>query len=550
MAIENPDTFNQRLSQWVANQGFWFQVRYSMASGGSRGVVLGHLLRFLIRLSVLVAVVAIAGAIYLVRLPGTEGFAERVETSINDGLGAVESKMSGFQRVQGEMMIRRFASEGGNKSFFSVMEAKNIKARMGFFDVLPGKWSLGVLTVGELDLHLNAGADDAEGAKRISEIVFQDFGDLEFEMIDVSNGTIRWGFSERSRGMIVGSHIRFHRVSHGWRMQATGGQFSQGWLRRLEIVELSANCSPAGVVFDKAEFRKGSGVLRMDGLKVEAGERPQVNGVVRMNRLPLEDLIPEATQEFMEGMISGEFKVSGSTNSDEGLLMDGVVTVDEFNPIRLRDRIYLLRALSEFSVYSNFKTVEFNQGSFRMMTKSGEMELTEVDLKAGEMMTLAGQMKVRMPTREEAAAAIQRNRAGAPVADSRVVADPAKSREENETNVSLRRAALEAKRDRERKAGDGADDAGEAFFARIGQTFEARMFAEQAVERESRTLVYEGLFQLTVPAETFANTPVLREAFPVDPQTGRIPLDVPLMGDLYSLTFDQTEDLYLRGKKY
>lgn len=550
MAIENPDTFNQRLSQWVANQGFWFQVRYSMASGGSRGVVLGHLLRFLIRLSVLVAVVAIAGAIYLVRLPGTEGFAERVETSINDGLGAVESKMSGFQRVQGEMMIRRFASEGGNKSFFSVMEAKNIKARMGFFDVLPGKWSLGVLTVGELDLHLNAGADDAEGAKRISEIVFQDFGDLEFEMIDVSNGTIRWGFSERSRGMIVGSHIRFHKVSDGWRMQATGGQFSQGWLKRLEIVELSANCSPAGVVFDKAEFRKGSGVLRMDGLKVEAGERPQVNGVVRMNRLPLEDLIPEATQEFMEGMISGEFKVSGSTNSDEGLLMDGVVTVDEFNPIRLRDRIYLLRALSEFSVYSNFKTVEFNQGSFRMMTKSGEMELTEVDLKAGEMMTLAGQMKVRLPTREEAAAAIQRNRAGAPVADSRVVADPAKSREENETNVSLRRAALEAKRDRERKAGDGADDAGEAFFARIGQTFEARMFAEQAVERESRTLVYEGLFQLTVPAETFANTPVLREACPVDPQTGRIPLDVPLMGDLYSLTFDQTEDLYLRGKKY
>ncbi|MCF7734232.1 MAG: hypothetical protein K9N23_21295, partial [Akkermansiaceae bacterium] len=126
------------MSQWVASQGFWFQIRYSMASGGSRGVVLGHLLRFLVRLSMLVAVAAIGGAIYLVRLPGTEGFAERVETSINDGLGAAESKMDGFQRVQGEMVIRRFASEGGHKSFFSVMEAKNNGARMGVFDALPG----------------------------------------------------------------------------------------------------------------------------------------------------------------------------------------------------------------------------------------------------------------------------------------------------------------------------------------------------------------------------------------------------------------------------
>jgi hypothetical protein len=30
MESEQSQNFNERLSQWVANQGFWFQIRYSM----------------------------------------------------------------------------------------------------------------------------------------------------------------------------------------------------------------------------------------------------------------------------------------------------------------------------------------------------------------------------------------------------------------------------------------------------------------------------------------------------------------------------------------
>ncbi|MBN8460431.1 MAG: hypothetical protein J0M04_21590 [Verrucomicrobia bacterium] len=547
MAADSPETFNQRLSQWVASQGFWFQVRYSMASGGSRGVLLAQILRMVLRVFVFVLVLAIAATVYLVWLPGTKGFQSRLEESINTGLGATKSKMGGFQRIQGEMMMRRFASEGGSQTFFSELEAKGIKARMGFFDALPGSWRLGVLTISDLDIQLNAGADDEGASKKIGNVLFQSFENLEFETIDVTRGNIRWGFSERSRGSVLGSHVRFHRTGHGWRIQASGGQFSQGWLKRLDIVELTLVCTRDEIVFEKAEFRSGPGSVRMDGMKISTGARPELKGTIRANRLPIEGLIPPATREFVEGRISGEFKVSGSTNTNEGIAIEGKVLVDEDNPIVLRDRIYLLRALSEFAVFTNFKSVEFKQGSFRIKTQGGAMDVSEVDLKAGDLLTMAGQMKVRLPTREEAAAAVQRNRVGDRIEPSPSVPNQGGG---GGSGLSLKQAAKELQKEREKNLGANIDDEGAEFFDRVGQSFQARLLADQAIEIESRTYMYVGGFQITLPPETFENTPTLRELFPVDPQSGRIPMDVPLKGDLYSLTFDQTEELYLKGKKY
>jgi hypothetical protein len=160
-------------------------------------------------------------------------------------------------------------------------------------------------------------------------------------------------------------------------------------------------------------------------------------------------------------------------------------------------------------------------------------------------MTMAGQMKVRLPTREEAAAAVERNRAGTPVADL----GGGGRGPDSGVSFSLKKAGELTQGDKE-KAGGGNVDPGEALFDKIGQSFQMRVLSEQAMERESRTFIYEGGFIITVPAETFEHTASLREQFPVDSQTGRIPLEVPLKGGLFDLTLEQTEDLYRRGKKY
>ncbi|MEI6604403.1 MAG: hypothetical protein WCP35_03765, partial [Verrucomicrobiota bacterium] len=98
--------------------------------------------------------------------------------------------------------------------------------------------------------------------------------------------------------------------------------------------------------------------------------------------------------------------------------------------------------------------------------------------------------------------------------------------------------------------GGAKSDDPSSLFDRIDQSFETTILAEQAAERDARSLIYEGQFQITVLPDTFENVQALREMLPVDPQSGRIPLDVPIKGDIYSITFDQAQELYLRGQRY
>lgn len=550
MESEQTQNFNERLNQWVASQGFWFQVRYSMTGGGSRSVVIFHLLRVMFRVLIFLVVVALGGVVFLVRLPKTARFQKKIETSISTMLGASESQMAGFARVQGEMLMSRFVSKGGNETFYSSLEARDIKCQMGLFNSLPGGWDPGVLSINRLDVLLNAGADDEKSAGMIGDSLFRDFGKLKLETLEVKHATLRWGYSERTQGKIAGSHMKAQRVSDGWRLHLTGGLFSQTWLRRLEIVEIVANCTRAGVVLEKAEFRKGAGRVSMDGLKVVAGQRPEVKGQLKLSKMALDGILPVSARDFLEGNITGDFRVFGSTNSTDGIGLDGKLVVDTDNVIKLRDRVYLLRALTEFDVFNNYRMVQFKDGSMRIKTQGGGLVVSEVKMKAGDLMTLSGQMRVRFPTPEEAAAAVRRNRAGEVVAPSaQGDNDKLMSQRLDDPDFTLRRAAREAHRDKSKAGGGAKDETGSTLLERMGQSFETRILAEQAAERESRSLMYEGQFQITLLPDTFENVQALREMFPVDPLTGRIPLDVPVKGDIYSITFDQTEDLYLRGQR-
>jgi len=553
MPSDPSSNFNERLSQWVASQGFWFQIRYSMSGVGSKSTLSFHLLRMATRLLIFLGVVGIGLAVYFLWLPSTPGFKKKLKESIGAGLGASEVEMGGFRWVRGKMQMTRLASKGGKNTFFSSLEARNIQCRMGMFNGLIGEWEPGVLLINQLDLELNAGADDEKSAGLIAESVFRDFGKLKLETVEVKDATLRWGYSERTRGKIVGGHMKLQRVANGWRVHLNGGTMSLGWWRHLEIVELVANCTREGVVLEKAEMRKGAGKVTMDGLRVQAGERPEVKGTLKMRKITIEDVVPAAARNFIDGTLSGDFRVFGSTNTSEGLGFEGKLVVDGDNVIRLRERLHLLRALTDFDVFNNYRMVAFNEGSFKVKTLNGAMDVTEVDLKAGDLMTLTGRMQVRPPTAEESAAALKRSGNGNSAAGATQTSDHKASRSPDEDlEITLRRAARAGRKDKDKgNTGSGAKpEDSSTLFDRIDQSFETSILAEQAADRESRSLIYDGLFQITLSPDTFENVQALRELLPVDPQTGRIPLDVPLKGDIYSITFDQAQDLYLRGQRY
>jgi hypothetical protein len=547
METEQLENFNERLSQWVANQGFWFQVRYSLSGSGMKGRAMFHLLRLGFRVLMFLVLLAVVAWIYLVKRTDSKVFVEGMREELQTGLSASDMELRGFSRVQGQLEISRLAAEGGNETFFTSLEVRNVRCKMGLLDGLTATWNPGIVTIARLDLDLRAGTDDADSAHKLAEAVFRKPGKVHANAFDVASASLRWGYSERTQGAIEGSNMKMQRVESGWRMSFKGGMFYQNWLRGLQIVEITALCQPDGIVFETAKLKDGQGTVDFSGLRVSGGERPQVQGVAKIRRLSLERILPTAVRNFIEGSISGDFRVFGSTNSTDGIGFDGQVVMDGDDLISLRERIHLLKALSVVDYSRNYHRVDFREGSFQMKTVSGGVELSDVKLAAEDLFTLEGNLTVRLPTQEEIQAAVAKGSGlgGSPIFSDSDVSAEDRELSQTKSDFSLKRAALEAKRVKE---GQQSPDSLN-LFDRLGLSFEMRQLQNQASDRMSRMLQYEGELLITIPHDAFERAGHLQKLYPVDPTTNRVPIRVPIEGHLYELTLKQAEDIYQQGRR-
>ena len=548
MDSEQTQDFNERLSQWVASQGFWFQLRYSMAGTGIKGRAMYHLLRMFARLMLFLLVVAIGFWIYLMKRTESQRFTAGLQENLTAALSATELQARGMQHLHGQLEIGRLAAEGSSDTFFDSLEARNIRLRMGLLDGLVGQWQVGTIAIARLEMELRAGTDDAESAAKLAEAVFRRSQSVVANSYEIADATIRWGYSERTQGSIENSSLKALRTGTGWRLAFKGGSFRQNWLRRLDIVELVVLVEPSGVVFERAAFKSGRGTVEFPGLRVRAGERPQVDGILKLRRINIESIMPLALRNFLEGQISGDFKVFGSTNSTEGLGYEGQVALDGQDFVSLRDRIHILKALSVVDYSRNYHRIDFREGSFLMRTHQGGLRLSEVDLKAEDVMTLQGQIAVRLPTQQEIDAAVAQG-TGLETSPLFISEDElAEARElpsGDSDDFTLRRAAQEARRIQE-----GSQSMESlSLFDRLGLSLELRRLQAQASERMSRMLRYEGVVRITLPGDAFERAPRLAELYPRDSATGRVAMRVPVEGHLYELTLRQAEDIYQQGKR-
>ncbi|RYD23425.1 MAG: hypothetical protein EOP88_04255 [Verrucomicrobiaceae bacterium] len=538
MEAEQSQNFNERLSQWVASQGFWFQLRYSLSGSGSKGTAMFHLLRMMFRLMVFLLIVAVGFWFYLVKRTESKAFTEGLKNELKAGLTASDIEVSGFSRSQGEMVIGALAAQGGNNTFFSSLEARNIRSRMGLLDGIHGEWDTGVVSMSRMEVDLRAGADDADSAKQMAESVFRKFRNVRLSSLEVTDASVRWGYSERTKGSISNSALQVQRLDGNLKLRFRGGTFSQNWLRSLEIVDLVISCDPDGLVFEKALLKKGAGTLDFSGLKVTGGERPVLEGSMKIHKLDVEGLLQPLQQSFVEGSFSGDFRVSGSTNTTDGVGFSGQVTLEAGDILTLRKRVHLLQALSDVDYVRNYHRVDFNEGSFQMKTSGGGMEISNLTLKSGDLLTLEGKMRVRLPTPEEAQSTMGNGGDGYNTAGGGRSPDEGSSPEE--ADFSLRRAGQEAQRVKDGKQTEGPPSLSQ----KLELNLELRRLEEQAAERVSRTLRYEGLFRITLPPDAFERAPKLTERFPVDQTTKRIPLMVPIEGELVDITLKQAEEIY------
>jgi hypothetical protein len=545
---ENFDNFNERLSQWVASQGFWFQLRYSMSGRGMKGRAMFHLLRLSFRLFLFMLVLALAGVIYLVKRTDSEQFVEGLSERLQSSLAAKELEVRGVQRVQGQFDISRLAAEGGESTFYDSFEARNIRMRMSLIDGLVGVWSPGNISIAKLEANLKSGTNDDTLAKELAKAVFARSRSVNVSSIEIVDATLHWGYSDQTRGSILNSEMRLQRTESGWRLSFKKGTFRQNWLRRLEIVDLVVLVEPGGLLFERAEFKQGRGTVEFPGLKLVAGARPQVDGIVKVRNMDLAHILPPALINFLDGSLTGDFRASGSTNTSEGVVFQGRVILDGQDSISLRDRFHLLKALSVVDYSRNYRRVDFNAGSFEIRTQEGGMRLTAIDLQADELFTMQGQLAVRRPTQLEVDQAVVQGTGldGSPLFISEdEIAEAGAMQAEEADDFTLRRAAQEA-----RRVQDGRQSADSlSLFDRLGLGIELRRLQNQAAERISRMLRYEGQLRITLPGDAFERAPLLAEMFPVDPTTRRVAMTVPVLGHLYELTLHQAEDIYQRGQR-
>jgi hypothetical protein len=536
MHAEQSQNFNERLGQWVTQQGFWFQLRYSMAGSGAGGNALFHLFRLAFRLLIFLLIAAIGGGIYLVKRGEGPAFQNSIKQALTRGLTASKVEIKGCVRDGGFLNVRRLVAEGDRKTFFSSLEARSVRGKMGLLDGLTGTWDLGNVTISRLNVDLRAGADDEASAKWIGDAFFKTTAKVAASTFDVADTTLHWGYSESTLGAIENSEMKAQRQESGVKLTFTGGTFTQNWLQRLEIVKLVVNCTRDGLVFEKAAFKRGTGTVDFSGLKVTSGEDPLLNGTIKIRNLQLENALPAALKTYLEGSISADLSVFGSTNTAEGIGFKGPVVLKDQDLVSLLEGTHLLKALSVVDYSRNYRRVDFREGRFDLKIQAGGLELTAAKLKANELLTLEGRMKVRLPTaleKREDAKKNPLNHEGFlnPESPQPDPADSAETPKKSATEKTTGAAAPEILGDR------------------LALSDDMQRLNLRATETTTLALRYEGNFHITLLPDAFERAPKLRDQFPVDPASNRIPMVVPLEGTLYDLTLKQSEEIYQQGRR-
>ncbi len=525
METERAQNFQDRLNQWIASQGFWFQLKYSMSRPGGGGSVLYHMIRMAFRLMVFSVIVGIGAFIYLYNRTDREAYRKDLEISVLSALGAKDGSLGTFKREQGKFSISRISSSGKAGTFYTELDVRNISGQMSAWDGFVGTWDTGMMPLSRLDIDLRAGVADADLARTMGAVLFREHPGLEISGFDVEDATVTWGYSAVTRGVIERSHLKIVKTGSGWHLVFKGGKFSQNWLKDFDILELVVACRPDGVTVEKALFQKDGGTLDMSGLRISGAEQPVVSGVAKLKGVPLSGTLTTMAESVVEGRISGNLQVGGSTNSAEGVTFQGRILLGNGDSLSLRDKLHLLKTLKGVDAFNNYRRVEFTEGSFDLKTGGGNLQITGIDLKAGDAMTMKGSIKGRQPTPEEK----RRFLPDLPV-DDKVTTGP---------NASSKKPA---KKDAVKK-NDAKD------FDREDQRLAIRKAAETSANSLSDIMSYEGEILLTLKPEVFEKSGKLIAEYPVDPKSGRIPLKVPVNGFLGSLTLKQAEEIYQKSQE-
>jgi len=398
------DEYQKRVADWISKQGVFFQLRYAGTLGG--GSVIRQLgVLFLKMLVVLLLILGVA-FFALNRYFGSEEYREKATAELGEVLKAESIEAKKFERTRGVSTFMDLVIEGGEESFFYHAVIDRLATPSSFLTGITSSWKPDQLRISSAFFELKAGGDQDEMESSFASIV-ESMTQGNLASIEIKELSCEWGYSKITYGRLEKTSFRANRENGVWEITLEGGRFSQNWLKNLDIKEATLVCDSEGLWIKKLRMAKNGGEVDLAGSIEGPAARPKFDLKGTFKSLPLLSLLklPRVDlREFMSGSISGDLRVSGST--DYRIVMEGDVKLSGNDVITMREKWDLLRAVSVLDVDRTYRRVDFEEGGFSFKTEGGEMEIKGIDIRAGTLAALTGNIKTHLPSQKEAADAL------------------------------------------------------------------------------------------------------------------------------------------------
>ena len=393
--------YQSKVSDWIGRQGVLFQFRYARTVGA---VTLGrHLSGLTLKLVLFLVVAGVCVFFVLNRHFDSPGYGEKVAGQVANALGTGEVEVTGFSRNFAKGDFQFLELKGGEESFFYEAKFEKLRGEFSFLTGVTDSWRPSAISIKKADLRLKAGGSEEEMKLGFSSII-ESLKGQGISQIKIENCSFSWGYSKLTFGMVRNSDFRAVLHEGIWEVELSGGTFQQNWLGPLAIKSADLKVGMGGIKIESLNLESNGGEADLKGSISGPVNMPTFDLAGGFNSLPIEKLIKingVSTREYIEGRISGDLKIGGSSNRQVEL--SGQVKLDGNDSVTIRERWSLLRALSILDNERTYLRIDFNQGGFAFSTGGGGLEVSEINLNAGNKARLLGSFKTRLPTHAEAA---------------------------------------------------------------------------------------------------------------------------------------------------
>lgn len=515
--MENPvdqqrlNEYQNRVSDWIGRQGVWFQFRYAKTIG-SRSLW-RHFLGLVSKVVPLLIVFGICGFFILKSHFGTPEYREKITNQISEVLGAEEIEVSGFSRNIKSGKFHRLRIEGGEKSFFFEADFEGLSGVFSYLTGVTEDWNPSFIRVNKADLKLKAGGNEGEMRRGFSSII-ESLDGQGVTQVKIDDCSFDWGYSKLTFGAVRNTDFQASLKGGVWEVKLSGGTFQQNWFGPFVIDSATVKLDENGISVESLKLKMGDGSAELEGQIAGPVEMPNFDLKGTFTSLPIEKLIQMRgvnTREYIEGCISGDLAINGSSN--RRIEFSGQVMLNENDRLTIREKWSLLRALSILDSDGSYLRIDFDQGGFSFSTAGRGLKVAGIDLTAESRARLKGAFETRLPTQEEAAKTIGiklTDNFGLDYTDS----SSAQKLENDRMRIDTPDEESVFGVDVSKLFEEGKDRGTESKLS-VSQLEALRMKREMDIHRIS------GDLKLAVPAAAFDNSEALLEIYPKDEQGWR-----------------------------